>query len=217
MNNQPGFFLTIEGIEGAGKSTLASLLQQSLTLAGFEVLVTAEPGGDGVGNRIRQLVLDSSNLICDRAELLLFEAARAQHVDMTIRPALKQGLVVISDRFADSSIAYQGYARGIDLDIVKMLNDYAVDGVKPDLTILLDLPVESGLARQEEIDRVSLEKLAFHEAVRQGFLTLANEEPGRIIVIDATLDLDEVLRQALAAIAAHGLRAIEATNSSIQF
>ena len=206
MSNRPGFFLTIEGIEGAGKSTVADLLQQSLTLAGFEVVVTAEPGGDDVGNRIRQLVLDSSNVICDRAELLLFEAARAQHVDMKIRPALKRGVVVISDRFADSSQAYQGYARGIDLDMVKMLNDYAIEGVKPDLTILLDLPAELGLARQQGIDRVSSEKMAFHEAVRQGFLAVAKHEPGRVVLIDATLSLDEVMRQALAAVAAHGLR-----------
>lgn len=200
MSQDQGFFLTIEGIEGAGKSSLAELLQKELESRGWSVVVTAEPGGDTVGQRIRSLLLDPECCISDRAELLLFEAARAQHVDTTIKPALKTGSVVICDRYTDSSLAYQGYARGIDLSTVVMLNNYATGGLGPDLTILLDLPVTAGLARQRKVDRVSQERLEFHEAVRQGFLAIARSEPDRIVVIDATQDLDQVYQQALEAV-----------------
>jgi dTMP kinase len=196
MRKCAGFFVTIEGIEGAGKSTLADELAALLRARGREVVVTMEPGGCELGVRVRGLVLDSTSAISDRAELLLFEAARAQHVDETILPALKRGAIVICDRFADSSLAYQGYARGIDLDTVKALNDYATSGLVPDITILLDLPVEDGLARQRKTDRVSSEGLEFHEAVRRGFLALAQAEPDRFVVLDARQSVDEIVRQA---------------------
>ncbi|MCE5322080.1 dTMP kinase [bacterium] len=192
-----GFFLTIEGIEGAGKSTLAHELAKALQDNEREIIVTQEPGGSALGNKIRQILLDRSNVISDRAELLLFEAARAQHVEETILPALRRGAIVICDRFADSSTAYQGYARGIDKDTVRALNDFAAAGLVPDLTILLDLPASEGLARQQKIDRVSSEKLEFHEAVRRGFLELADTEGDRFIVFDATKSIDEIVEQAL--------------------
>lgn len=200
MSHSQGFFLTIEGIEGAGKSSLAELLQQELESRGWSVVVTAEPGGDAVGQRIRSLLLDPGCTISDRAELLLFEAARAQHVDTTIVPALERGSVVICDRYADSSLAYQGYGRGIDLQTVAMLNDYATGGLRPDLTILLDLPVEAGLARQKRVDRVSQERMEFHEAVRQGFLAIAKSEPNRVQAIGANQEMEEVYWQALKAV-----------------
>ena len=189
--------MTIEGIEGAGKSTLASALARELRSTGCEVVVTAEPGGGAVGVSIRKLLLDSTDAISPKSELLLFEAARAQHVDTVILPALERGAVVICDRFADSSIAYQGCARGIDLAMVRTLNDYATSGLKPDLTILLDLPVSEGLARQRKTDRFSSEDTAFHQAVREAYLALADAEPDRFVVIDAGQELGEVVRQAL--------------------
>ncbi|MCL5105183.1 MAG: dTMP kinase [Armatimonadetes bacterium] len=195
-----GFFITLEGIEGSGKSSLAARLRKKLAADGFEVFVTAEPGGCPLSDSIRKLLLGSENVISDRAELLLFEAARAEHVDTKIRPALERGAIVICDRFSDSSLAYQGYARGIDLVTVKMLNDYATSGLRPDLTLLLDLPAEAGLARHTKRDRISSERLAFHEAVRNGFLALATAEKDRIVVIDATKPLEEVAREALSVI-----------------
>ena len=191
-----GFFITLEGIEGSGKTSLAARLRGKLAADGFDVVVTAEPGGCPVSDSIRDLVLCSTNAVSGRAELLLFEAARAEHVDTKIRPALERGAIVICDRFADSSIAYQGYARGIDLATVKMLNDYATSGLKPDLTLLLDLPAEAGLARHTKSDRISSERLAFHEAVRNGFLALAAAENDRIVVLDATKPLEQVAKQA---------------------
>ncbi len=200
MNNRTGFFLTIEGVEGAGKSTLAHELAKALRERGREVVVTQEPGGSALGNRIRELLLDKSSVIGNRAELLLFEAARAQHVDETILPALNRGAVVICDRYADSSLAYQGYARKIDRDKVEFLNNYATAGLKPDLTILLDLPAVEGLARQKKTDRVSSEKLEFHEAVRQGFIQLAKDEPKRFVVLDARQSIDDIIKKALGAL-----------------
>ncbi|MCE5198129.1 MAG: dTMP kinase [Armatimonadota bacterium] len=197
MTNRSGFFLTLEGIEGSGKSTLAGLLAEHFASAGMEVVVTAEPGGCAVGEAIRQLVLHSTEPISDNAELLLFEAARAQHVQCTILPALQRGAIVICDRFTDSSLAYQGYARGIDINIIKTLNDFATGGLTPDLTILLDLPAEVGLARQVKMDRVSSERLAFHEAVREGYLAIAKAEPERVVVISAEMGVEDVLREAI--------------------
>ena len=201
-----GLFITIEGVEGSGKTTLVQALDKELAAQGLEVIVTAEPGGDALGTGIRKLLLDSSSEISDRAELLLFEAARAQHIDNIIRPALERGAVVVCDRFTDSSIAYQGYARGISLDIIEMLNDYATGGLRADLTILLDLPARDGLGRQETTDRFSAETPAFHEAVREGYLSLVAKEPGRFVVIDATMEPGAVVRRAMAAIGAAQVR-----------
>ncbi len=201
LHNSKGFFITIEGIEGAGKSTLASLLRTYLASEGLDVVVTAEPGGDPVAEKIREILLDRKNIISVRAELLLFESARAQHVEMVILPALRRGCVVISDRFADSSLAYQGWARGQDVEEIRLLNDYATHGLKPDLTLLLDLPPQEGLVRQQKIDRMSAEGIWFHESVRHGYLALARCEPDRFVVIDATMSPNSVLERAIEAIA----------------
>jgi dTMP kinase len=200
-HNGEGFFITIEGIEGAGKSTLALSLQKHFASEGFDVVVTAEPGGDPVSEKIRDILLDRTNVISVRAELLLFESARAQHVEMVILPALRRGCIVISDRFADSSLAYQGWARKQDVEEVRMLNEYATQGLKPDITLLLDLPPQEGLARQLKVDRMSAEDIAFHEAVRNGYLAMAKCEPDRFVVIDATMEPGEVLKKAIDAIA----------------
>jgi dTMP kinase len=196
----PGLFITIEGVEGSGKTTLAAKLGKYLSLRGCDVVVTEEPGGDAVANQIRRVVLDAGNEITDRSELLLFEAARAQHVDKKIIPALERGAVVISDRYADSSAAYQAGARGIEPETVKMLNEFATHCLRPDITFLLDLPTEVGLAREEGSDRVSQESREFHEEVRAAYLAIAEREQDRFVVIDATLGVEEVLRQASHAI-----------------
>jgi len=195
-----GLLITIEGIEGAGKTTLAAALAERLRGRGDEVVVTSEPGGGPIGERIRQILLDPSSLITDRTELLLFEAARAQHVETLIRPALERGAVVICDRYTDSSIAYQGAARGLGTDAVRQLNDFATGGLRPDLTILLDLPAQDGLARQSRVDRVSSEGQAFHEAVRQGFLEAAKAEPDAFVVIDASKPFQLVVEEAVVAV-----------------
>ncbi len=195
-----GFFITIEGVEGAGKTSLAQLIGEAIAADGGEVVITSEPGGDYVAREIRKLLLESASTISDRAELLLFEAARAQHVDTLIRPALQRGATVICDRFGDSSLAYQGCARGIGIDAVRELNDYATGGLKPDITILLDVSASTGLERTLRHDRLTAEGIAFHLAVREGFLKVADAEPDRFVVIDASQDQNEVLCQALAAI-----------------
>lgn len=188
-----GYFITIEGIEGAGKSTLAEALRQRLISNNLEVVLTREPGGGEIGDLIRDLLLDLGKQMSLRAELLLFEAARAQHVDEVIAPALGRGAIVICDRFADSSIAYQGRARGIEADTITCLNDFATQGLKPNLTILLDLAADAGLARQRSVDRISSEGLAFHESVREGYLAIARAEPDRVVVVDAARPFEEVL------------------------
>lgn len=202
MTVKRGIFVTIEGIEGAGKSTLAKALAAKLNEVGREVVITREPGGTAVGDAIRQLLLESSGELCDRAELLLFEAARAQHVDYLIAPAIKRGAVVICDRFTDSTLAYQNGARGLDSTTVAQLNKFATNSLQPDLTILLDLPTQTGLARQRQIDRISAQGLAFHESVRNEYLAIARAEPSRVVTIDAAQDLDTMVEQAWEAMGA---------------
>lgn len=198
MTPKRGFFVTIEGIEGAGKSTLAEALREWLSSDGREVVVTREPGGTPIGDSIRELLLGSNGKMSERTELLLFEAARAQHVAEVIEPAIERGAVVICDRFTDSSLAYQASARGIALETVELLNEFATHGIRPNLTFLLDLPANIGLARQRGVDRISAEGIAFHESVREGYLAIAAKEKDRVVVIDATRSLEEVLSIAIA-------------------
>ena len=195
-----GLFITLEGIEGSGKTTLAAFLAEYITAQGYKVILTAEPGGSAVGQQIRSILLHTTEQISHKSELLLFEADRAQHVDTVIRPALAEKSVIICDRYTDSTLAYQGYARGINVEEVRQLNSYATSGLEPDITILLDLPAEAGLARQRKIDRISSEDLAFHNAVRTGFLTIAKANPDRIVIIDATQQQQTVQSQAQQAI-----------------
>ncbi|HOK54490.1 MAG TPA: dTMP kinase [Armatimonadota bacterium] len=187
-----GFFITLEGPEGSGKSTQVRLLADTLRNRGYDVLLTAEPGGDAVAQEIRAIVLHGKAEIVPEAELLLYLAARAQHVRHIINPALDEGKIVISDRYADSSFAYQGYGRGIDIESLRCLNDFATSGLKPDLTILLDVPVELGLKRQQDRNRFEAESVEFHQRVRNGFLKLAKQEPDRWVTIDASKEIEEV-------------------------
>ncbi len=192
-----GIFITFEGIEGSGKSTQAQLIRDLLIGMGFEVVLTREPGGSPIGEKIREILLDSSNREMEAmTELLLYEASRYQHVAEVIRPALDDGKIVICDRFFDASTAYQGYGRGIKIDTVNKLNLIATNGLRADLTIVLDLPVEEGLRRLgRRPDRIEGEKAEFHERVRQGYLKIAESEPERVKLLNARGSIDETFEK----------------------
>lgn len=180
-------FIAFEGGEGAGKSTQVALLSEALRSAGRTVVVTREPGGTPAAERIRSVLLDPDVEAVDpRAEALLFAAARSDHVAKVVRPALESGSVVITDRYLDSSLAYQGVARGLGVDEVARLSMWGTDSLLPDLTVVLDVDPEVGLARLTERDRLERESLDWHRAVRQAFLDLAGREPGRYLILDAT-------------------------------
>jgi len=184
-------FVTLEGPEGGGKTTQAALLAEALIREGRDVLLCAEPGGGAIPRAIRALLLDPASAgMTPRAELLLFLAARAQHVDETIRPALDAGRIVLCDRFSDSTLAYQGYAGGLDLGRVDSMNAFATGGLLPDLTLVLDIDARSGLARQQEWNRMEAKGLEYHERVRRGFLELARLSPERIRVLDASRPIE---------------------------
>lgn len=188
-------FISFEGIEGSGKSTQAKRLAGFFRAKGREVIQTAEPGGTGIGTKIRSLLLEPGNHMDSLTELLLYYASRAQHVKEVITPALKEKKVVITDRFTDSTVAYQGYARGLDMTIIDKLNAIVVPGIKPFVTFLLDLDVEEGLRRNRKArkeDRFELETVEFHKRVREGFLTIAAGEPDRVKIVDASKSPDEV-------------------------
>lgn len=192
-----GLFLTFEGPEGAGKSTQVGLLKEWLETAGYAVLTTREPGGTELGKGIRQLVLHQSAM-SPQAEYLLYSADRAEHRLSVIAPALLAGKIVLCDRWLDSSLAYQGYGRGLNLEWLREVAKGAVGDLHPDRTFLFDLPPEVGLARFHGHDRLEREPIAFHQRVRQGYLELAKAEPGRFVVLDATQP-PEALQAALRA------------------
>jgi dTMP kinase len=191
-------FVVIEGIEGSGKSTLHRGLVERLRVDGRDVVVTREPGGTATGDAIRTIFLDRTLTIEPLTEALLVSAARAQHVAEVIRPALAANQLVLCDRFTDSTIAYQGYGSGLDLDALRRLCDAAAGGIRPDLVLLIDLTVEVARARMKErsyvLDRIESQDDAFHERVRQGYLELA-KSPGHR-VLDGTLRIDKLLEEA---------------------
>lgn len=201
-------FVTLEGGEGAGKSTQISRLATALAGDGHTVVTTREPGGSPGAERIRSLLLDQSAELDELALTLLFTAARHDHVETTIRPALDKGSIVLCDRFADSTRAYQGAAGAVDQATIRTLEDIAVGETRPDLTLILDLPPEEGLARAlarqgwtaEGPDRFESKKIGFHRAVRDGFIAIAQAEPERCVVVDAMQDADEVFAACKAAI-----------------
>jgi len=191
-------FISFEGIEGSGKSTQVKLLGEYLVSKGHNVITTVEPGGTHIGTKIRNLLLEPQNHMDPLTELILYYASRAQHVREVIYPAILKNTVVITDRFTDSTVAYQGYARGLDLSIIHALDEIVVPDLKPFLTFLLDLDVEEGLRRNrnaQKEDRFEMETLEFHTRVRKGFLQIAAHEPERIKVIDASRSTEEVNRE----------------------
>lgn len=193
-------FISFEGPDGSGKTTQAHLLGEWLRQQGYEVVLTREPGGTAIGEQIRQVLHDRRNMEMDaRTEILLYSASRAQLVAQCIRPALEAGHIVITDRYADSTLAYQGYGRGLDLEILRAITAFATGGVQPDLTFYLDLAPEEGLQRRRsgggEWNRLDAETLAFHHRVRAGYLELARSDPERWVLIDATHPVEEVQEQ----------------------
>jgi len=202
LKKHRGRLITFEGIEGSGKSTHARLLAQEMRAEGHEVIEVREPGGTRLGEAIRLLLSKKGGAekICAQAELLLFMASRAQLVEKIVLPALRRGEHVVCDRFSDSTAAYQGYARGCDLDLITKVNSFAVQKLVPDLTILLDLEPKTGFRRLHsrnrkngtEKDRIESENMAFHKRVRKGYIALAGKTPGRFCVVNADRAVAEV-------------------------
>lgn len=194
-----GLFVTLEGPEGAGKSTVANVLADRLRDAGQTVCLTREPGSGPLGPAIRSLLLDGTD-VDDRTELFLFLADRAQHVSQIVAPALHRGEVVLCDRYADSTVVYQGHARGLNVDQLRQWNTFATKGLVPNLTLLLDLDPEVGLVRCTKGDRLDREPIEFHRRVRHGFLTESKLDPDRWVVVDASLDVELVVAQCWSAV-----------------
>ncbi|WP_248580035.1 dTMP kinase [Nocardioides sp. InS609-2] len=187
LHTDSGAFVCFEGGEGAGKSTQARLLAEWLREQGHDVLLTFEPGDTPVGKDIRRIVLDpATGHLADRTEALLYAADKAEHVEKVVRPALATGVVVITDRYVDTSLAYQGTGRGIDAAELEHVLRWATGDLRPDLTVVLDLEPELGLGRFEERDRIEGESLEFHQRARQGFLDLAGADPDHYLVLDAS-------------------------------
>jgi dTMP kinase len=201
-----GKFVTFEGGEGSGKTTQIKLAADWLGERRIPVVATAEPGGTPLGRKIRDILLNRGAWnIGAEAELILFAAARAQHVQETILPALREGSLVLCDRFTDATVAYQGFGRGLNIEFIRTLNDFSTGSLKPDLTLLFDLPAEAGLERakirsagsrpEAAEDRFEREERSFHGRVREGYLSLVAEEPERFRIIDGSAGIGEVLRE----------------------
>ncbi|MDF2724670.1 MAG: thymidylate kinase [Paenibacillus sp.] len=203
-----GMFITVEGGEGAGKTSSIQTLERLLRDMGMDVVVTREPGGITIAEQIREVILDKRNVEMDaRTEALLYAAARRQHLVQKVIPALQDGKAVVCDRFIDSSLAYQGYARGLGIDAIWAMNQFAIQDTMPDVTLLLDVTPEVGLARIQanrgrEVNRLDLESLSFHNRVREGYLQLLERFPGRMVRVDADRSADEVERDLIAAMTA---------------
>jgi len=206
-------FITFEGIEGCGKTTQVKKIISYLDENGIPNLSTREPGGTGIGQGIRKILLDTKNTnLFPLTELILYAADRAQHVNEVIRPGLDQGKWVICDRYLDATIAYQGFGRGLDMEIIDILNNKATRGLSPDITILMDCPEDIGIKRalernkissQEDQGRFETEKMEFHHRVRQGYLTLAEKNKDRYIIIDSSKKVDEVEKDIMQALKPH--------------
>ncbi len=190
----PGIFITLEGPDGAGKTTQLRIISKELDAINCQHIITRDPGGTAAGKQIRRILLNSNFPLSTTAELLLYQADRAQNVSEIIRPALEKGLIVFCDRYIDSTIAYQGYGRGLCLKTIETLNKISTGGLKPSLTLLFDLDSEAGLSRLHpgNYDRLEREALDFHKKVRDGYLTLAKNEPERFCIIDASAPLTNV-------------------------
>ena len=195
-------FVTIEGVEGCGKTTIGKLIVEKLMSDGYEVIYTREPGGIEIAEQIRKVILDVNNTNMDpRTEALLYAASRRQHLIEKIVPAIKNNKIIICDRFVDSSLAYQGHARGLGIDNVYEINKFAIDTLMPDLTLLFDLDPKLGLERisankLREVNRLDLEQLDFHTLVREGFLIIQDREPNRVKKVDASKTVEEVFNDA---------------------
>ena len=188
-----GLFITFEGPDGCGKTTQMNLLAQYFEKKGKKVVLTREPGGKGLGEKVREILLNYNGEVSDRCESFLFLADRAQNIDIIVKPAVEKGEIVLCDRHIDSTVAYQGYGRGLDLNEINILNNLATGGKKPDLTLVFDVDVETSMKRVgKEKDRMESAGIDFHNRVRNGYLELAKQEPTRINVLDATKTIEEI-------------------------
>ena len=188
-----GLFITFEGPDGCGKTTQMKLLAEYFEKKGKEVVLTREPGGKGLGEKVREILLNYDGEVSDRCESFLFLADRAQNIDIIVNPAVKEGKIVLCDRHIDSTVAYQGYGRGLNIDRINMLNNLATNGKKPDLTLVFDVDVETSMKRVgKEKDRMESAGIDFHNRVRKGYLELSKQEPKRIKVLDATKSIEEI-------------------------
>ena len=190
---EKGLFITFEGADGCGKTTQLKLLAEYLTNKGLEVVITREPGAKGLGEKVREILLNYDGEVSDRCESFLFLADRAQHIDMIINPAIAQGKIILCDRHTDSSVAYQGYGRGLSIERINMLNNLAVNGRYPDMTLVFDIDVETSMKRVgEEKDRMESAGMDFFNRVRNGYLEIAKQEPNRVKVLDARKSIEEI-------------------------
>ena len=188
-----GLFITFEGTDGCGKSTQIKLLAEYLKNNGHDVVLTREPGAKGLGEKIRGLLLNYDGEVSDRCESFLFLADRAQNIDIIVNPAVNEGKIVLCDRHIDSSVAYQGYGRGLDIERIKFLNNIATNGIKPDLTFVFDIDTETSMNRVgQNKDRMESAGIEFQKKVRNAYLELAKQEPDRIKVIDASKSIEEI-------------------------
>lgn len=193
-----GLFITLEGADGCGKTTQLNLLKEYLTSRGYEIVVTREPGGKGLGEKLREILLNYDGEVSDRCEAFLYLADRAQNIDTIIKPAINSGKIVLCDRHTDSSVAYQGYGREQNIDNINMLNELAVNGVHPDLTIVFDIDTETSMERVgAEKDRLERAGIEFHKRVRNGYLEIAKKNPQRIKVVDASQTIEDVQRDVI--------------------
>ncbi len=195
MQNKKGYFLTFEGADGVGKSTQIQLLMEYFKQNNIDALATREPGGTKTGEQVRNILLDPENHMTSRTETLLYLAARSEHVDKIIMPALKDDKIVVSDRFSHSTFVYQGIARGLGIDVLQTVNLFSTDGLQPDLTFVLDAPVEflaHRIKKRKSLDRIEKEGLEFQKLVQQGFLQLAKQNLDKIVIIDATKTIEQM-------------------------
>ena len=193
---QKGLFMTFEGMDGCGKTTQLNLLASYLKEKGHDIIITREPGSAGLGEKIREILLNYDGEVSSNAEAFLFLADRAQHIDTLVKPAIEAGKIVLCDRHTDSTIAYQGYGRGVDIGQIKMLNKLATSGLVPDLTFVLDIDVETSALRVgKNKDRMESAGVEFHSRVRDGYLALAKEEPQRVKVINSMDSIENIFSQ----------------------
>lgn len=197
-----GLFITFEGGDGCGKTTQIKLLDEYLRNKGYKTLLTREPGAKGLGVKLREILLNYDGEVSPTCESFLFLADRAQHIDCIIKPALKEGTIVLCDRHIDSTVAYQGYGRGLDIEQIRHLNNIATNGIKPEITIVLDVDVKTSQNRVgTEKDRMESAGIEFFERVRNGFLEIAKQEPERVKVVDSTQTITEIHKEILELIA----------------
>ena len=195
---EKGLFITFEGADGCGKTTQMKLLAEYLQKKGHEVVLTREPGGKGLGEKVREILLNYDGEVSDRCESFLFLADRAQNIDIIVNPAVEAGKIVLCDRHTDSTVAYQGYGRGLDLERINLLNNLATNDRKPDLTFVFDIDTETSMKRVgKEKDRMESAGLEFHNRVRDGYLKIAQQEPERIKVIEASKSIEDIHKDVL--------------------